>query len=98
MDWVLRRSYSCGQSDCVQIVHYKVCPYKESNAAEVTSDLQVTLHHLLAVGNHHVTSLLSCGTSVLRLNGVLTDSRPTKVVDNVATQETSSAKDGRGVA
>jgi hypothetical protein len=40
-------------------------PYHESNTAQITSDLQVTLGHFLAVGDHHIASLGSCGMSVL---------------------------------
>lgn len=75
-------------------------PYNESNTSEITSDLQVTLHHLLTVGNDDVASLLSCGISVLSPPIDCTRRKPrhTKVVDNVATEETGSTKDGRGVA
>lgn len=75
-------------------------PYNESNTTEITSDLQVTLHHLLAIGNDDVASLLSCGILVLSSSIHCTGRQPrhTKVADNVATEETGSTKDGRGVA
>jgi hypothetical protein len=79
---VLRRSYSCGCqiSSDIQAFLNREIPYNESNTSKITSDLQVTLHHLLAIGNDDVASLLS------------------KVVDNIASEETGSTKDGRGVA
>lgn len=39
-------------------------PYHEHNPAKITSDLQVSLCHLLAVGNDNGTSLASCGPLV----------------------------------
>ena len=41
--------------------------YNESDTAQITSDLQVTLGHFLTVGDHHIASLGSCGMSVLPL-------------------------------
>lgn len=75
-------------------------PYYERNTSKITSNLQVTLPTLLAVGNNDVASLLSCGMSVLSplIHRTLIEPRHTKVVDNVATEETGSTKDGRGVA
>jgi len=75
-------------------------PYNERNTSKITSDLQVTLPTLLAVGNNDVASLLSCGMSVLGplIHRIRIEPPHTKVVDNVATEETGSAKDGRGVA
>lgn len=74
--------------------------YNESNTAQITSDLQVTLGHFLTVGDHHIASLGSCGMSVLRPSQAYPDSspQPTELVDNITTQETGGTKDGRSVA
>jgi hypothetical protein len=39
-------------------------PYNEADTAQITSDLQVALGHLLTVGDHDVASLLSYGMLV----------------------------------
>lgn len=51
------------QSDTLEY-NLRRTSYHEGNTAEITSHLQVTLHHFLAVRNHHIASLLSCGASV----------------------------------
>ena len=108
MDCVLRRSYSCSSSQTRALdFHVRRVkdspPYHEGNTAQVTSDLEMTLGHLLPVGNHHIASLGSCDMSVdqllfarmiLRVHHI----QRTEPVDNVATQETSGTKDSRSVA
>ena len=65
MDWVLRRSYSY-----TRIRHpdpkckIELDPYHEHNTSKITSDLQVSLSHLLTVGNDNSASLASCGPLV----------------------------------
>lgn len=39
-------------------------PYHEHNTSKITSDLQVSLGHLLTVGNDNGASLASCGPLV----------------------------------
>lgn len=65
MDWVLRRSYSWESLDMsLYGIKDRSFSYNEADTAQITSDLQVTLGHLLTVGNDNVASLLSCGGSV----------------------------------
>lgn len=76
-------------------------PYNESNTAQITSDLQVTLGHFLTVGDHDIASLGSCGMSVSNSSQSIFSGetpQPTELVDNVTTQETGGTEDGRSVS
>lgn len=39
-------------------------PYHEHNPSKITSDLQVSLGHLLTIGNDNSATLASCGSLV----------------------------------
>lgn len=76
-------------------------PYNESDTAQITSDLQMTLGHFLTVGDHDIASLGSYGMSVSNFSQPILSGatpQPTKLVDNVTTQETGGTEDGRSVS
>lgn len=70
--------------------------FHEDNSSKITSDLQVSLSHLLTVGNDNGASLASCRPLVHDPTAVQ-HSQPTELVDNVAAEETSGTKNRRGV-
>lgn len=89
----MQRSGTIHNSD--RICDSKI-PYHEDNSSKITSDLQVSLSHLLTVGNDNGASLASCRPLVHDPTAVQ-HSQPTELVDNVAAEETSGTKNRRGV-